>query len=593
MSIDAKRRSTLALALIVIGTGVGCAGDEPAVVHQEQALSALPECVGAPAAAVGATARAFVERPAEVYLIPAHPRPGDQVFVAVRTNTYPVVAPVVARLTSDGWATAADVALDSWCERDSYIYHGVELGSYSEPTTIELALRLHEVYPVWERDVWLDNGGANYQIEVARAPELAWVGDTHLRVDEHYIPSELTPANRDLEVYTQTYPVAAAQRVELFWADEDYASIQSVAMTGDAEWVGDNGNNAQWKATIPAGDMNAGRAVHYWIRADDSAGNVLWDAGDGANYTVVPRSFDVVWVGGLGNYRPSSDAYREGGNFNDDDSTSTGCNNHGASISSFSARAVRVYVPGLTDRDFGDGELEGAARLLRVELYTDASVDGWTAMPARFARVQGNDFIYRFQWVRFGPPSCIPGLAAGNYGFKIRVSGDGGETWFWRGSEDGPAGGDDLVVQYSGGCSYFNNPFSCLPTTTDITSRLGGRAANVRLDAASTGAVVTHTRTLSSSSLRTLGELELVGADADLFALALFDDATGAALELSVSHEIGPDRALRLEVSYAPTRANRGALPHQADVHWREVQTTPYAMETAATGMYLRGVVAP
>lgn len=119
---------------------------------------------------------------------------------------------------------------------------------------------------------------------------LLWVGDTHLRYDGYWIPSEHVMSNRDLEVYTQTYPRGAVDEVRLYWRVASEGVVGDVAMDLDVDHVGPYQQNVQWKARIPGDVLRAESVVQYWIRAQGKGADVLWDSRGGDNYDVVPKA---------------------------------------------------------------------------------------------------------------------------------------------------------------------------------------------------------------------------------------------------------------------------------------------------------------
>lgn len=418
---------------------------------------------------------------------------------------------------------------------------------------------------------------------------LVWLGDTHLRVGEVWLPPTLAPAaGRELPVYTQTYPSGAADAVELFWADASYADVRSTRMELDTDGAGIFGMNSQWRATIPADAVVADQDLVFWIRAEDRQGNVLWDSRNGANHRVRPQRYDAAWIGGLGSFRPINGDYVVGGLFFDDDSTSTGCWNHGVSASSYRSRAARVWIPGLSDRDLDEHERAAAAAMVRFEVFTDASADGIRSIPARLVRRDGNDFLYQFQFVSFNP-GCILGLDAGTYHYKLRASTDDGASWFWRGN---PVDGDYMLVQYAERCSYFNNPFDCIPTETELTRGLDGGAVQAFHEVA-IGASSTFTKSLRIDTRPvTVGNIALTGPDADQYRIAVFDVGRDEYVDAEGPFDLDVGDELRLILVYAPTAASPGvALPHVATVEWDERSPgAPGARDV--TGIHMRGTTA-
>jgi len=427
----------------------------------------------------------------------------------------------------------------------------------------------------------LDNTPSDRQAVNSSGTALSWLGDTHLRVANVWLPPSVAPAaGRDLTVYTQTYPIGAAATVELYWANADYSAVEHVAMVPDADGVGTYGNNSQWQGAIPAAAMTGGAQVHYWIRAADTLGNVLYDSRSGADYEVTARRYQVGWIGGLGSYRPINGDYTVGALFNADESTSTGCWNHGVSASSYRARAARVWIPGLTDREWNDQERAAVTAMIRFEVFTDARTEGWSAIPAQFVRREGNDFLYQFRFVSFNP-GCVLGLDDGTYEFKLRASTDDGASWLWRGDD----AGRNLRVQYAASCSYFNDPFDCIPTGTMLIHTVAVVVQAYR--DTPIGATSTFTRELTGTDPPiTVANIALSGPDADQFSLQVVDVGTGDYVDPAGPFVLGDGDQLRLVLVHAPTVASPGVLPQQASITWTETDVT--GQSRAATGIYLR-----
>lgn len=430
-----------------------------------QALLAgrIPECTGLPQ--MDRSRDAWRVENDRGWIVPAYPRDNEEIFVSFRAPAGHYARAYV-RFTSNGWQTARDENFQVWCAAgsDGYELLGYSLGRYSAGTQLDLAIVME---PANRRAPveWYNLGGRNYILRVGDQPQLQWVGDTHVRIGTEVIHPDLAPSGNELQIYTQTYP-AGPMAVELWYANANYSNVQSVLMQLERDGAGQYGNNSQWRATIPADRLIAGQILHYWIRAADGRGNVLWDSRNGSNYQLNPRPYSVVWAGGFGSYRPTDDSYREGFFFQADGSTSMGCWNHGASTSSYAVRAVRVYIPGLTDQVDVPA---GALAILRAELYTNLTENngGWRGAPATFAKKQGNDFIYTFlaysEICGGGVEPAAMRYPDGTYAMKMRFSTDGGRNWFWRGLDNGPVGGGDIPVSFRARCDYFGNPADCLP----------------------------------------------------------------------------------------------------------------------------------
>jgi len=460
------RLCSLAVTLTLAACGDPQEGAGPLTRQAESAarVDTLGLCAQLPAVIAGQPARRFDDSGATVYLAPPYPEPGQELWVLLVTPQPNGTQQVRARVTKDGWATQQDLDLKLLCtttptDAAPLEIWALSLGSYGSGAKLELALWQHTSS---YGDRWLNNGGANYRFSVSAPQPLQWVGNSHLRLSGTAIPATLAPAGQPLQIYVETYPMGAAAKVELFWADASYGKTSSAVMKLDSDFTGAYGANSMWAATIPASDVKAGAALHYWVRAVDHSNATLWDSAGGSNYTLTPRAFPVGWAGGFGAYRPVSREYLEGKLWSADGSTATGCDNGGASMSSYLARAVRVYVPGLTDRAYAsDDDRKAAASILRAEVWTDAA-SGWGSRPASFSAQVGNDFVYTFltfnDLCAGGGPNWGARISDGTYGLKLRFSTDGGQTWFWRGSDNGPVGGANLKLLFGGACGYFNGP---------------------------------------------------------------------------------------------------------------------------------------
>jgi hypothetical protein len=450
---------------------IACSTREESIVGENsesetaQSLQAgrIPECTGLPG--IDRSRDAWRIQNDRGWIIPAYPRAGEEIFVAFRAPRGHWARAYV-RHTQDGWRTQRDDDLRLWCDQpeDPYQLIGHSLGRFSAGTRIDLAVAMEPANRRFPTE-WYNLDGRNYQLYVGDQPNLQWVGDTHVRIGTEVIHPDLAPAGHDLQIYTQTYPSGPMQ-VELFYADADFTRVESVVMELERDGAGSNNNNAQWRATIPASNVLDGQTLHYWIRASDAHGAVHWDSRNGANYQLTPRHYAVVWAGGFGQYRPTDDSYREGFLFQPDGSTSLGCYTHGASVSSYVVRAVRVYIPGLTDQT---DVPPAALSILRAELYTNLTENngGWRSTPARFAKKQGNDFIYTFlafeDLCGGGIDPAEQRYPNNTYAMKLRFSTDGGRNWFWRGLENGPVGGADIPVLFRARCGYFGDPNDCMP----------------------------------------------------------------------------------------------------------------------------------
>ncbi len=433
-------------------------------------------CVGTPETLRGQSATQLdlgmpsYAAPARIFVTPASPTPSDNITVVAQTpDEQPIASKLTVRIryTIDGWRSFANRDLSELCSdalgRRTYF---VSLGP--QPSGTQLAFALY--YEKYEgpglppRTGWLNRGGENFLIAVQDPPQLKWVGDSRLAQAGVFANDDRVVAYQPLQVYTQTNPLGAASEVFLHVADASYASTETIVMALSAHGIGPAGANAEWVATIPPNRLKPAQELRYWVRALDHQGNEKWDSNNGLNYAVVPKALATGSIGAFGAYRPSSgDFVTPSSLFNRDLSTSIGCWNHGASVTSYLARAVRVHVPGLTDRDApSPEEVSRLAALLQVEAVSNASRGrSWTVYPAHFATQTGADFAYTFfeySALCGGSEDASRGIADGDYEYAVRVSSDGGRTWSWRRGENG----QNLKVRFSCDCSYFNDPADCI-----------------------------------------------------------------------------------------------------------------------------------
>lgn len=433
-------------------------------------------CPNIPAALVGKSAYRFEPELTEngevagtLYLAPTNPKPGEEVFLFFATrygSAGGYTLTTTARFTTNNWGTFRDASLSSSCltTPPAQVYYG-SLGVFPEEADLQFAFRYEAIArDRWAVAGWMNNNRENYTIPIRAPRPLQWIGDTHLRQYDYYMPSDAVEAGHDLQVYTQIFPMGSARSITLYWSDPRFSKISSVEMAPDKDFVGSNHQNAQWRGAIPADAVVDGQTIVYWLRAEDYQGATKWDSNDRRNFSVTPRHFPVVWAGGFGSYRPSTGGYREGELFDADERTSTGCYAPGTTRD-YLARSVRIYVPGITDRDTSDaGRIQAYAKLLQTEIVADGfpGIPDGTVPTLHFVRKLRNDFIYTF--LEFDSYCSIltelPAQAV--YSYKIRVSTDGGRHWFWRGTEIGDTGGDDLVAVYARDCNYENLPEDCV-----------------------------------------------------------------------------------------------------------------------------------
>jgi hypothetical protein len=562
------------------------------VVSRAQAVAVLEGCAGAPVGLDLARAAVFADSNLApgtmVYLSPGAPRPGDLVTLVVGERL-PTPVSATARMTANGWASFTDRRLEKWCEASApsgLRYHGLSLGRFQAGTRLELALHF-EGSDTSPYSAWLSNGGANYVVTV-RAPErLVWMGDTHLRLGETYLPASMIPTGQDVTVYAQTYPMGAAEHVRVFWANADYSRQDSAELSFDQDGAGASVNNAQWKATIPSSALHDGEPLNYWLQAEDAFGSVLWDSRDGANHSVTPRRYAVQAITGFGSFRPTSQAYSAGNLMSSPDgATAIGCENNGASTSSYVERAVRIWAPGLTDRQFSsEAERRAAVRIIRAEIGTNASADGFRVRPLGFRQQLGGDFVYSY--FSFNEV-CSParGLPDGRYEYELRLTASGGEQWFER---------RNIPLEFGQWCSYFGDAFACHPPsntyyTFEYADEAGAPSSAVLRFDGPVGNTIARHRVVTNRTDRPvrLERLVLSGSDADLFQLAVVRLSTGRPVPLEREVVLTPGQSLRFELTMNAARPS-GPLPHVAQVEWdRADESGAVVRETL---LYVRGVV--
>lgn len=218
-------------------------------------------------------------------------------------------------------------------------------------------------------------------------PALAWIGATSLAYAlpeapvgsppyEITIPASFVVAGNDLTVSTQTYPGGAATAVTLYWANADYTAVASAPMALTASNAGSYGDNDSFRAVLPGSALAGGEVTHYWVVAQDAAGDVLYDSNGGANYAFTPRGLSIGWAGNLGAYdaQGGPDYYRVGALFNADLSTTVGCVENG--YDDYQIQAAQVYVPGLTDQGYTGDLATAVTAILQAQLWTNLQPTG-------------------------------------------------------------------------------------------------------------------------------------------------------------------------------------------------------------------------
>ncbi len=422
--------------------------------------SALPE--GFDASAL----RSWHESGGDVILSPALPEPGQESFVLVKSlfPRYYGEQSAIARTTSNGWGAQEDLPLADVCPESTWPIWGASLGKHPDGTVIELATR-QALPPSFEvREVWMNNRGQNFRVEYRH--RASWIGATELRiVPNDWEPSrprepDLVLAGQDLPVTTRTFPMGGTTAPTLHWSVDGGAS-GDVEMELVANGAGPYGNDSEWMGALPGDVVGAGAVVRAWVSATDATGAALEEKTDGGARRVLeirPKRLEAQWGGGWGSFRPSSREYREGGLFHAtgaERETTLGCNNHGASLSSYVERVARLWIPGVSDRAYpSEDAMRAHATLARAEVVTGSG----QTLRARFVGKQGNDFVFGF--LAFTDLCMGDGpLTEGDHDFRLRVSLDGGATY--RTFGDGDDGASPLTLHFRRSCSYFDDPNDC------------------------------------------------------------------------------------------------------------------------------------
>jgi hypothetical protein len=318
------------------------------------------------------------------------------------------------------------------------------------------------------------------------------------------------------------------------------------------------------------------------VSATDSQGKTLYDSRDGANFEVTPRAFPAPTVVAYGSWRPTSRSFTEGGLFLRGGATAIGCQNNGASLSSYVERAVGVHVTGLTDRAYpDDASRQAAAKILRAEVQLDANMPGATSA-LQFQAQRGSEFVYSFfsfnRLCSLGADGAGV-LADGRYTWRLRFSLDGGRTFSQVG---------DWPLQFGRWCSYFGDAFGCHPPSNTYYSFDYAPGSVVRIDAPrGMATTVTATVTNKLQTAINFNQLSLVGTDSSLFTYRVMD-AQGRVIDPARPFSMKPGEPLRFEFTLTAVESS-GPLPWSAELKWLRVpQGGSLSVETL---FYLRGVV--
>ncbi len=116
--------------------------------------------------------------------------------------------------------------------------------------------------------------------------QLSWVGNTRLYITNGgALPTRdgMLEPSQTLTITTQTHPIAHGQTVYAVVTTDNWATTQEFVFSFDYN----TGNNTQWYLVL--GPYPAGTYVQFYIRAQGSGGQVLYDNNGWQNYSVWVR----------------------------------------------------------------------------------------------------------------------------------------------------------------------------------------------------------------------------------------------------------------------------------------------------------------
>ncbi|GBC93989.1 Alpha-amylase [bacterium HR15] len=116
--------------------------------------------------------------------------------------------------------------------------------------------------------------------------QLSWVGNTRLYITGvGQLPSRsgMLEPTQTLTITTQTYPIAPGQTVYAVITTDNWATTREFVFSFDYN----TGNNTQWYLVL--GPFPAGTYLQFYIRAQSSNGQTLYDNNGGQNYSLWVR----------------------------------------------------------------------------------------------------------------------------------------------------------------------------------------------------------------------------------------------------------------------------------------------------------------
>jgi hypothetical protein len=299
-----------------------------------------------------------------------------------------------------------------------------------------------------ESTLYVSNGGANYFFPVnlpGGADPLEFIGNSTFSTgDLGRAAGQPLFEGVGLDVAVQTWPPSLDHTVTLFYTTDDYATIQSAAMTFSADKAGEFGANFLWTATIPEAALEGASELVLWMNATNGT-TTLWDSNFSANYKFPVSSPSEVYEVG----------FAQAGKFTfskcwwNGTTCSTGWQYSPgvadpmlASYSQYQVYgawthlAAEVYVAGITDRDPTDPFVAFALQnFFRVRVKSPIFAGSPTAEPVAkplgVSGKAGNNFIFQWQFFSTGCvcPIDFSWPTLGVYPYVYEYSMDGGQTW--------------------------------------------------------------------------------------------------------------------------------------------------------------------
>lgn len=389
-----------------------------------------------------------------VFQTPGMPGPGERVLLAAWREGGDRFARSLAHLSSDGGASWSDrPGAPAGAEGEGFLF---DLGGHAAGATVRVALALFDE----GRELWLNHAGQDYRAQVAAPVALEWLGSVELSQDGlPRAPGEPLYLSHDLEVKVQTWPSSPDTRVVALYrlgdGEEREAPLRLVA-TG----AGEHRNNLQWAARLPTAGLERGGRVSWRLEA--SAGGATRReerGGEGWSAQAELESPAPTWAA-AGEYwwTPGEAGF---GDLPDPFVFSLA----GLDAGGGPLPAIELYVPGITDHP--EAERIAAGGFVRAEAYSpflSGHPGGeWRGGPLVFTGRVGNNARYRWNLLRAhegtsGAEGLRPlsgaEVAEGDYGFKFRVSTDGGRSWHWLGTGGFPSGGENRTLRFAAGSDW-------------------------------------------------------------------------------------------------------------------------------------------